>query len=413
MTVHVAGAGLSGLAAALTAAKTGHKVIVHEAAAQAGGRCRSFEDQTIGRVIDNGTHVLLGANKAAFDFLDQVGSPEGFVPASNGQLPFRDLRTGKSWGLDVAGHGTLALIKAARANKGLLKMSWRTAMAPLRRNASVARVYGGRDRVYQRLIAPLCTAIMNAAPEETAARAFLTVMGTLALGGQDAIRPFVARDNLAHALIDPALAAIERLGGEVRFHDPLLVIEPRDGTIIAAQFRSGTAALGPGDALVLALPPWALDMLPAASPAPAYVARAILCAHYAVPPGMGFPDNARMMGVIGGTTQWMTLAKSTLSVTVSAAETLMDRDAGEIAEMLWHEVSAALGRRGTPVPPWRVIKERRATADVAGQYGPRSQYHNLFIAGGWTDGRYPDTIEAAVASGRRAANCLAEPKQSN
>ncbi len=315
------------------------------------------------------------------------------------------------WGLDVAGHGTLALIKAARANKGLLKMSWRTAIAPMRRNASVSRVYGGRDRVYQRLIAPLCTAIMNAAPEETAARAFLTVMGTLALGGQDAIRPFVARDNLAPALIDPALAAIERLGGEVRFHDPLLVIEPRDGTIIAAQFRSGTAALGPDHALVLALPPWALDMLPAASPAPAYVARAILCAHYAVPPGMGFPDNARMMGIIGGTTQWMTLAKSTLSVTVSAAETLMDRDAGEIAEMLWREVSAALGRRGTPVPPWRVIKERRATADVAGQYGPRSQYHNLFIAGGWTDGRYPDTIEAAVASGRRAANCLAQPKQ--
>ena len=363
----------------------------------------------MGRVIDNGTHALLGANGAAFDFLGEIGSDKGFVPAASHGLPFRDIETGESWGLDVAGFGAFALMKAAHTNKGLLNMSWRTVMAAMGSNASVHEAYAGAGPVYHRLIGPLCTALMNAPPKETEVRAFLRVMRTLALGGRDAIRPFVARDNLALDLIDPAIAAIQRLGGEVRFHDPLLGIEPRDGTLTTARFRSGTAALSSNDALVLALPPWALDMLPAAIPVPAFTARAVLCAHYAAPPGLEFPDSARMMGITNGPAQWLALTESILSVTVSAAEPLMDRDAEEIAQILWREVCAALERRGTSLPPCRVIKERRATADVAGRFGPRSQYRNLFFAGGWTDGRYPDTIETAVASGARTAECLGVP----
>jgi hydroxysqualene dehydroxylase len=40
-TVHVIGAGLAGLAAAVRLAARGTSVVVHEAAGQAGGRCRS------------------------------------------------------------------------------------------------------------------------------------------------------------------------------------------------------------------------------------------------------------------------------------------------------------------------------------------------------------------------------------
>ncbi|MBL0932187.1 MAG: FAD-dependent oxidoreductase, partial [Alphaproteobacteria bacterium] len=72
--VHVIGAGLAGLSAALDLADAGARVALHEAAPQAGGRCRSFADQVLEREIDNGGHVLLGGNKAVFDYLDRIGS---------------------------------------------------------------------------------------------------------------------------------------------------------------------------------------------------------------------------------------------------------------------------------------------------------------------------------------------------
>src|SRR4249920_2887383 len=58
-TIHVIGAGLSGLASAIRLTERGERVIVHEAMQQAGGRARSYYDAATDLVIDNGNHLLL------------------------------------------------------------------------------------------------------------------------------------------------------------------------------------------------------------------------------------------------------------------------------------------------------------------------------------------------------------------
>ncbi|MBM3524572.1 MAG: FAD-binding protein, partial [Alphaproteobacteria bacterium] len=52
MAVHVIGAGLAGLAAAIRARRGGAEVTVYEAAPAAGGRCRSWYEASLGAVID-------------------------------------------------------------------------------------------------------------------------------------------------------------------------------------------------------------------------------------------------------------------------------------------------------------------------------------------------------------------------
>ena len=67
--VHIFGAGLAGLSAAVHCRKKGFKINVYEAANHAGGRCRSFHDTLLDCVIDNGNHLMLGGNICIFDYL--------------------------------------------------------------------------------------------------------------------------------------------------------------------------------------------------------------------------------------------------------------------------------------------------------------------------------------------------------
>jgi hydroxysqualene dehydroxylase len=67
-----------------------------------------------------------------------------------------------------------------------------------------------------------------------------------------------------------------------------------------------------------------------------------------------------------------------------------------------------LGQAGAPMPPWRLVKERRATfaqtpAQLARRPGPATAWENLVLAGDWTRTGLPATIEGAVLSGERAA----------
>ena len=100
-TVHVVGAGLAGLAAAVRLAGRGADVVVHEAAGQAGGRCRSYHDPALDMVIDNGNHLLLSANHAALAFLATIGAADSLVGPPTADFAFADLKSGERWTLRI------------------------------------------------------------------------------------------------------------------------------------------------------------------------------------------------------------------------------------------------------------------------------------------------------------------------
>ena len=95
--VHIVGAGLAGLAAAVALADGGRSVVLYEAAPRAGGRCRSYFDPELGCRIDNGNHLLLSGNLSTLDYLDRIGARGSLEGPSEAVFPFVDAATEERW----------------------------------------------------------------------------------------------------------------------------------------------------------------------------------------------------------------------------------------------------------------------------------------------------------------------------
>ncbi|MBC7952662.1 MAG: FAD-dependent oxidoreductase [Rhodospirillaceae bacterium] len=387
-TLHVVGAGMAGLACAVAAARGGWRVALHEAAPQAGGRCRSFRCDRLDRMIDNGTHLMLGANRHALAFATAIGGHET-LEAVAPLFPFLDLASGRQWVLSPG-----KLTSGVWETVAAMGLPWVPA------GQSVAGRLGGK-RSFAALWQPLCEAMLNTQAEDASAKLFGCVLRELLMGGKTAMRPFIAQGGLSAAFAAPAIATLGSYGAQVNFRRRLVAVGDR-----SLEFDDGTIALGPHDRVVLALPPWAAsELLPGLPPMPT---RAIVNAHYRLNHPAELPGGQRFLGLIGGMAQWLFVRDDVASVTISAADRLLDMSTDDLAATLWRDVAALLGADPARLPPCRVIKERRATLAhtpevVENRPGPATKIPFLWLAGDWMASPWPCTIEAAIASGLTAA----------
>jgi squalene-associated FAD-dependent desaturase len=409
--VHVIGAGLAGLAAAVTLAARGRAVTVHEAGDHAGGRCRSYDDQALGCRLDNGNHLLLAGNRNVMAYLDAIGARASLVGPDAPLFPFVDLATGKRWVLRP-NRGRLPwwIFSAARRIPETRPSDYLEALRLLRApaEATVAHRVDPRRMLYQRLWAPLAIAALNTQPEEGSARLLGEVLRMTFGAGGDACRPMVPVVGLSESFVDPALARLAERGATVRFGRRLREIVKDAAGVRSLRFVGDDVTVAQGDTVVLAVPPSIASALLPEIAAPTEF-RAIVNAHYRIAaPRDPVMRGADFVGLIGGLAEWVFVKPGVASVTISAADRLVEQPSSELAATIWRDVAAALGLDATSVPPWRIVKERRATfAATPAQLTRRSEattgWPNLLLAGDWTATGLPATIEGAIDSGLRAA----------
>ncbi len=407
--VHVIGAGLAGLSAAIALAETGRAVTIYEAGPAAGGRCRSYFDRGLGCRIDNGNHLLLSGNTATMRYLDRIGARASLGGPGAAVFPFFDVGSSERWTLRP-NRGRLPwwIFFPNRRVPGTRPRDYLRLLA-LRRvtgDETVAAVLADGGALYRRLLEPLAVAALNTRPEQGLARLLGRVVDETLLRGGAACVPLFPRQGLSESLIDPAVVWLAAHHGDLHTGRRIADLAIEAGRVVALGTSDGPVPVGADEAVVLAVPPWvAADLLPGLVAPDAF--EAILNVHFRCPADAGA---AGFIGVIGGTAEWVFVKQGVVSVTVSAANRLVDLDADEIAARVWPEVRRALALPD-PMPPVRVVKERRATfAATAAQErrrpGARTGLANLALAGDWTATGLPATIEGAIRSGRAAAALL-------
>ncbi|ABC20868.1 hydroxysqualene dehydroxylase HpnE [Rhodospirillum rubrum] len=412
--VHIIGAGMAGLACAVRLVSHGRAVSLHEAAGQAGGRCRSFVDASLDRLIDNGNHLLLSGNRAVNAFLATIGASDRLDGPERARFPFLDVETGERWCLTPsAGPVPWWLLRADRRIPGTRARDYLEGLKLARASDAdrVADLLTPGTPLYRRFWAPLTVGVLNAAPEEAAAALLWPVIKETFGRGEAACRPRMARNGLSDSFVTPALAWLTARGAEIAFNHRLRAIEYGDGRPAALVFSEETPLrLGPADQVVLAVPPAvAAGLLPGLTVPEG--SRCIVNAHFRLDHAPeGFADDFEgPLGVIGGTAEWLFVRGDVASVTVSAADALAALDPDEIAARIWRDVALALGLDAAARPPVRIIKEKRATfaqtPDQLCRRPPtRPPGYGLCLAGDWTHTGLPATIEGALRSGEAAAD---------
>jgi len=413
-TVTVIGAGLAGLAAAVRATALGRPVRVIEAANQAGGRCRSFHDMVLDRVIDNGNHLILGANTGVFDFLHEIGAQNALTPLDPPDFNFIDLSADMSWTLRP-GVGRLPwwLLHPHNRIPGSrladLRDAYRLAMAS--EDSTVADCVDPAAPLFERFWQPLARAILNTDATEGSAQLLWRVIRETLLTGAAGSRPYLAAKGLSAALVDPALDHLRQRGVSVSFGTRIRGLEAELGRAKALVTSGGTIEIAPEDTIILAIPPSEAQALLPDLTVPTET-RPIVNLHYRVEDGLRLPGGVPFIGLVGSEAQWVFNRGDILSVTVSAASALAAQSAEAIAATVWAELARVTGAPGTPIPPHRVIKEQRATiaqtpAQLRLRPPARTRIGGLFLAGDWTDTGLPATVDGAIRSGFQAAEMAA------
>jgi squalene-associated FAD-dependent desaturase len=426
MKVAVIGAGYAGLAAAVELAAQGVPVTVFEAARQLGGRARRVDYRSM--ALDNGQHIFLGAYRETLRLMRMAGAdPAALLLRLPLQLVIPGRFSLQAAPLPAPLHLALALLTARGLTWGERLSAVRFMSAMRRRNfrlnddngaGKMLAMHGQTGNLRRYLWEPLCIAALNTPLDAASAQIFLNVLRDSLAGSRADSDMLLPLANLTHLFPEHAAAFIERHGGKIVHSQTVLAVKAEaDG--FSLKMRTWTEKF---DQVICAVPPQRLTALttdlPELAQARAQVDRFSYQPIYSVflqyPAATCLPRP--MIGLYGGVTQWvfdrgqLNHEAGMLCAVISAEGPHQTLDHDELAQRVNDELRTALP--DLPQPLWhKVIAEKRATfacspsLERPGQVTPLP---NFYLAGDYTAGDYPATLESAVRSGVKCAQLILE-----
>ncbi len=428
--VAVIGAGWAGCAAAAELARRGCDVQVYEAARVAGGRARRIELN--GHALDNGQHILLGAYRDTLHVMHLVG----LEPASLlMRLPLQMRYPAHGDGMQLVAprlpaplHMALGVLRAkglassdklamARFASAARWMDWQ-----LNVDCSVSELLERFDqtaRLTRLLWRPLCIAALNTPPERASAKVFLNVLRDSLAAKRQASDMLLPRVDLSALFPDAALAYVEKHGGTAAcgVHVRQLSKDDADGRW---RVQGDGIDAWHDEVIVAASPSHAQALLAGLASVPDYDYEPITTCYLQYDRQVALPHPFLALEDDPETRQWGQFVfdrgqldpaqAGLLAVVVSSSEVAIADGHEALLSDVGAQLAHALQMPALAQPQWcKAVTEKRATFACAPNLprpDNRTAHAGLWLAGDYTQGDYPATIEGAVRSGLRAASQL-------
>ncbi|WP_175691100.1 hydroxysqualene dehydroxylase HpnE [Burkholderia anthina] len=411
-TVHVIGAGLAGLSAAVELQRRGRRIVLHDAHAHAGGRCRSWFDGTLNTTLDSGLHQVFAGQPAMQRYLRAIGAADQLAGPALPECEMVDVASQQRWTLRFGdGRWPSWLFDAASRAPGTTPFDYLVlaSLAFARTGRSLAQTMRCDGVLWERWLRPFFLGMLNVEPRHASAElARAALCGTFAAGGPGC-RPLVARHGLGSAFVEPALRMLQHGGAQIRLNSRLdaLAFGAHGNAVDAVVLGGERIDLAPGDALVLAVPPEVAQPLVPDLTAPDTFG-AVVTAYFAVDTPAGSPLQTN---VVNGVVDAVRAGGGPLAATIRDAGRWLDMPRDVLARRIWEDVARVSGANPDTLPAWQLVVEPRAGfAAVPSQEmkrpAVRTRWTNLVLAGDWIATGLPATIEGAIRSGQLAADVL-------
>ena len=428
--IAIIGGGYAGMAAAVTLAAANIPVTVFESAKQLGGRARGVQHNDV--QLDNGQHILLGCYHHTLQLIEQVGGniEHDFLRLPL-QLTLHNRFELKAPRLPAPLHLLTGLLRAKGLSFGARLRAARFMLALNRINftlphdssvVELLRRYGQDDELIRLLWEPICLSALNTPIHIASAQVFLHVLRESLNGLRSDSDMLLPRKDFTALFPDRATEYIKRHKGTVLTACSVEAIIPH-GEKIELITRSTAASSTHTNLFSHVI--CASSLISAARlfrtvPQLALIAEQIASIPYQpiytvylqYPKQVCLPHP--MLGFDRCIAQWLfdkgQIAEQhgLIAAVISAPGRHQNLKHELLAQKVAQEICEQLGIMEAPL--WhKVIAEKRATFSCETNL-PRPLHTtplaNVLLAGDYTSGDYPATLEGAVASGILCAKTI-------
>ena len=423
--VAIIGGGYAGMAAAAELTTRGISVAVFESAKQLGGRARGvcYNDTQ----LDNGQHLLLGCYRETLRLIKLVG---GDIEQDFLRLPLQlDLHQQfslKAPTLPAPLHLLVALLKAQgltwgeRINAAKFMLMLRRINFRLPDDITVSELLTTHQQdadLTFKLWEPLCIAALNTPIHKASAQVFLNVLRDALNQSRSDSDMLLPRIDFTELFPQRAATFIEQHGGTVHLATGIKEIEVRDDSVELTTTKGRHSF----SHVICATPPTVAAKLlrPIAQLADSVAQidtlehQPIYTVYLQYPPQIRLPYP--MLGLHQRFSQWLfdkgEIAEQhgLLAAVISAEGIHQELSPQALVSKVVAELREEFGITETPL--WsKIIAEKRATFCCAPHLQRPSQQtvlSRLLLAGDFTAGNYPATLEGAVMSGVKCADLIA------